>query len=706
MEIKNIKFTGKTLIMTELSVIIVNYNVRKLLEQALISIQKAVEGIHSEIFVVDNNSSDGSDLMIREHFPEVQLISNNENLGFSKANNQALKLAKGKFVCLINPDTIVQGDTFTTCLEYFKNHDDVGALGCKIINPDGTLQPACRRSFPTPWVAFSKIIGLARLFPNSKLFGKYNLSYCDPEKTIEVDAISGSFMMVRKKTIDEIGLLDESFFLFGEDLDWCYRIKEKGWKIVYLPETKIIHYKGSSTQTAGFDSIKVFYHAMQIFVNKHYQKGFSVIPSWILLLGIWIRGGLSFLVKLLKMISVPGIDLLFIQISLLLSIIIKFNNVDVWFSYAFINCIYSVVWLVSFSFVGLYSRGVKNLFKALEGIIAGFLVNASITFFLPQYAFSRQVFILAALFNSFFIPGWRILLFLATSSSHNRFFNFISSYMFQKRVLIVGTDTMARSIMKRIVNRSTQKYNIIGFVASEKNNLLKTEISGKPVLGSLRDLKRLIIAHKINELIFSPESIESKYLLNIIVDTKKLNIDFKIVPERDDMIIANRKIENFDDIPLVEFDYKIYRISNLILKRAFDLILSFVFFPLLIPFFLYILVSLKYSINRIDVSDGMGGREKILVVFKNGKKTLYNLGLVTLLFEIMRGKLTFVGTELTFFDSKIKEYGFKPGLTGMVQLYNGKSDKEKFRLNEFYLRNYSLMLDLEILFKSIVKKLI
>ncbi len=692
--------------MIELSVIIVNYNVRQLLEQALISIKKAVKEISCEIFVVDNNSSDGSDILVRERFPEVTLISNDINLGFSKANNQALKLAKGKYICLINPDTIVQGDTFDVCLEYFKKHDEVGALGCKIINPDGTLQLACRRSFPTPWVAFSKIIGLSKLFPKSKLFGKYNLSYCNPDETIEVDAISGSFMMVRKETINDVGYFDESFFLFGEDLDWCYRIKEKGWKIVYLPTTKIIHYKGSSTKEAAFDSIKVFYKAMQIFVGKHSKKGFSIIPSWFLLIGIWIRGGLSFLMKLLKIISIPFIDLLFIQISLLLSIIIKFNDFHVWFSYAFINSIYSVVWLISFLSVGLYSKGVKNYFKALEGVVVGFVMNAAITFFLPQYAFSRQVFIVAALLNLMFISGWRILLFLATSSSKNRFFNFISSYMFQKRVLIVGTDSLAKRIMRRIHNGPTMKYNVIGFIASKKNNLLETEIAGKPVLGSLTDLKRLVIAHKINEVIFSPESIESKHLLNIIVDTKKLNIDFKIVPESDDKIIGNTDIDNLDQIPLVDFDYRIYRISNLIIKRTFDLIVSFIFFPFLIPFFLYILVSVKYSFKRLVISNGIGGTDKILIVFKDGKKIFNNLGLVTLLFEVMRGKLTLVGTQIIFYDSNIKEYGFKPGITGIVQLYNNKSEKEKSRLNEFYLRNYSILLDLEILFKSIFRKLI
>ncbi len=691
--------------MVELSVIIVNYNVRQLLEQALISLQKAVKGIPHEIFVIDNNSSDGSDVMVRKKFSQVTLLANDENLGFSKANNQALKLAQGKYICLLNPDTIVQGDTFSICLEYLRNHEQVGALGCKIINPDGSLQLACRRSFPTPWVAFSKIVGLSKLFPQSKLFGKYNLSYCDPDKTIEVDAISGSFMMVRKKTINQVGLLDESFFLFGEDLDWCYRIKQQGWKIVYLPTTKIIHYKGSSTKEAAFDSIKVFYQAMQIFVKKHSYKGFSVVPSWILLIGIWFRGGFSFLMKLVKMMSVPFIDLLFIQVSLLLSIIIKFNDFQVWFSYAFINSIYSVVWLLSFLSVGLYSRKIENFFKALEGVMAGFVINASITFFLPQYAFSRQVFIVAALFNAIFIPGWRILLFIATSSSQNRFFNFISSYMFQKRVLIVGTDSLAEMIMRSIANRSTQKYYVIGFIASGKNALLKSEIAGKPILGTLRDLKRLVIAHKINEVIFSPDSIENKQLLNIIVDTKQLNIDFKIVPESDEMILANTEMENFDDIPLVEFNYKIYRISNLILKRAFDIMTSFVFFPLLIPFFLYILMSTKYRIKQFVISNGMGGREKIFVVCKKGKRILQNLGLVTLLIEVMRGKLTLVGTQISFYTAEMEEYGFKPGVTSIIKLYSNKSDQEKFRLNEFYLRNYTFLLDLEILFKSIFKKL-
>ncbi|MCK4818743.1 glycosyltransferase family 2 protein, partial [bacterium] len=228
--------------MIRLSIIIVSYNVKPFLEQALHSVRKALLGIPSEVFVVDNGSGDGSVQLVREHFPEVCLIVNRENLGFARANNMALRKAKGDAICLLNPDTLVREDTFRVCIEYLNSNAEVGAVGCKILNPDGSLQLACRRSFPTPWVAFTKVIGLSRLFPGSRVFGKYNLTYLDSNEVAEVDSLSGSFMMVKQKVIKHVGLLDEIFFLYGEDLDWCYRIRQKGWKVVYLPDTQIIHY--------------------------------------------------------------------------------------------------------------------------------------------------------------------------------------------------------------------------------------------------------------------------------------------------------------------------------------------------------------------------------------------------------------------------------------------------------------------------------
>ncbi len=252
-----------------ISVIIVNFNVKIFLNQALDSIQKALSGISAEIFVVDNASRDGSVALVKENFPDVKLIENRSNAGFAKANNQAIKLAKGKYLVLINPDTLVQEDTFLLLLDFFKNCHDAGMVGCKILNPDGSLQLACRRSIPTPWIAFTKMVGLSRLFPKSHLFGKYNLTYQNPDQVSVVDAISGSFMMVRSKVIQEIGMLDEQFFMYGEDLDWCFRIRQAGWKIYYVPDTKIVHYKGASTQKAHLDTLLVFYRAMLQFVRKH-----------------------------------------------------------------------------------------------------------------------------------------------------------------------------------------------------------------------------------------------------------------------------------------------------------------------------------------------------------------------------------------------------------------------------------------------------
>ncbi|PJA99490.1 MAG: glycosyl transferase, partial [Ignavibacteria bacterium CG_4_9_14_3_um_filter_36_18] len=202
----------------DLSIIIVNYNVKEFLQNLLHSIDKAAQTISTEVIVVDNASDDGSVDFIREKFPGVKLFANDKNLGFSKANNIALKEAKGKYLLLINPDTLVREDTFTKIIEFFETHPEAGLAGCKILNPDGTLQLACRRSFPGPWTSFTKVTGLSALFPRSKMFARYNLTYLDENQTYEVDAISGSFMMFTREVFEKVGGLDERFFMYGEDL--------------------------------------------------------------------------------------------------------------------------------------------------------------------------------------------------------------------------------------------------------------------------------------------------------------------------------------------------------------------------------------------------------------------------------------------------------------------------------------------------------
>ena len=231
-----------------LSIIIVNYNVKYFLEQCLIAVQKACSGIEAEIFVVDNNSADDSVEMVHNRFTTVKLIANKDNKGFSAANNQAIRQATGKYILLLNPDTVVEEQTFHMVCAFMEAHDNAGGLGVQMIDGKGNFLPESKRGLPTPTVAFYKIFGLSNLFPRSKTFGRYHLGYLDKNETHIVDVLSGAFMLIRKTVLDKIGLLDEDYFMYGEDIDLSYRITKAGYKNYYFPDTRIIHYKGESTK--------------------------------------------------------------------------------------------------------------------------------------------------------------------------------------------------------------------------------------------------------------------------------------------------------------------------------------------------------------------------------------------------------------------------------------------------------------------------
>ena len=228
----------------DLSVVIVNYNVVFFLEQCLNSVFAASKNLNVQIFVVDNNSVDGSINMLKENFSSVVLIENKENVGFSKANNQAIKRANSPYVLLLNPDTVIEEDTFDKCIDFMNSNTDCGGLGLRMLDGKGNFLPESKRGFPSPSVAFYKIFGLSYLFPKSQKFGRYHLGFLSEFEVNEVDVLSGAFMLLRTLTLEKVGLLDEQFFMYGEDIDLSYRIKLGGYKNYYFPETKIIHYKG------------------------------------------------------------------------------------------------------------------------------------------------------------------------------------------------------------------------------------------------------------------------------------------------------------------------------------------------------------------------------------------------------------------------------------------------------------------------------
>ena len=277
----------------DLSVVIVSYNVRYYLEQCLRSVFASRQALDIEVFVVDNNSSDNSVSYLQERFPEVHFIANTENVGFSRANNQAIRQAQGRYVLLLNPDTIITESTLSDCITYLDQHPEVGATGVSMYGSNGRFAWESRRGVPTPWTSFCKMVGLCALFPHSHVFGRYHMRYLDRTEANYIEVISGAFNMLRREALEQVGLLDETFFMYGEDIDLSYRLLQGGWKNAYVP-TPILHYKGESTQKSSYRYVHIFYDAMLIFYNKHFRNRYRLLTLFIRL-AVYLRAGIDML---------------------------------------------------------------------------------------------------------------------------------------------------------------------------------------------------------------------------------------------------------------------------------------------------------------------------------------------------------------------------------------------------------------------------
>lgn len=309
----------------DLSVVILNYNTRDRLRECLQSLAAAravflpatsevggrrwqvggasfddrsnlepatsdlVRGPRTEVFVVDNASTDGSADLVAAEFPWVCLIRSPHNGGYAYGNNLALQRAAGRYCLLLNPDTVVPANALADMVAFLDAHPEAAVAGPKLVRADGSLDLACRRSFPSPEVSLYRLLGLSRLFPKSRRFGRYNLTYLDPDEPAEVDSVVGAFMLVRREAIEQVGLLDESFFMYGEDLDWAWRMKERGWKVLYNPAVTVLHHKGEASRQASDRALLAFYDAMRIFYRKHYAARSPLLLNWLVELAISAR---------------------------------------------------------------------------------------------------------------------------------------------------------------------------------------------------------------------------------------------------------------------------------------------------------------------------------------------------------------------------------------------------------------------------------
>lgn len=632
----------------DISIIIVNYNVEHFLEQCLNSVYSALKNINGEVWVVDNNSIDGSMKMVKEKFPEVRLIENKENVGFSRANNQAIRESSGKYVLLLNPDTVVEEDTFEKVVLFMDEHPNAGGLGVKMIDGKGNFLPESKRGLPTPSVAFYKIFGLSRLFPKSKKFGKYHLGFLDKNKNHEIEILSGAFMLMRKEALDKVGLLDESFFMYGEDIDLSWRIILGGYKNYYYPGTRIIHYKGESTKKTSVNYVFVFYRAMIIFAKKHFSQKNARTFSFLINAAIYFRAGIALLSRFIKRAILPLADFTLI-ITLLFGIQVlyrKQTGIDWPKEVVYISLpLYALVWVISTLYTGGYDRPVK-LFNYLKGAGAGTIIILVAYALLPDpYRFSRLLILVGGISVAFYYTLSRLFLSKVLPSKIKLGFN-------DNKIFAIAGDQEEVERVGNLLNQTDNKIKKVYRILKDEN--------------TSSHIKEVIALSKESEIIFCAKNFSAQEIISSMLELNAKNVDFKIAQPDTLYLIGSNSIETKGDLYTVNIN-SITNANKRRNKRTFDFLFSFlllIFFPLLFLFY-----------------------KNKMVLLKNLKNVLI-------------GKKSFVGYAPIDGDKLPK---IKPGI-----LF--PSDKEKLqdptliaRKNLIYARDYKIRVDLGILFSSFSK---
>lgn len=564
----------------KLSVVIVNYNVKHFIEQCLFSVLKASENIDCEVFVVDNNSVDGSVGLIKDKFPKVNLIENKENTGFSVANNQALKLAKGQYVLLLNPDTVVQEDTFTKIIAFMDNHPDAGGLGVKMLDGQGNFAPESKRGLPTPAVAFYKMIGLSKLFPQSKKFGKYHLTYLSKNNIHEVEVLSGAFMLIRKSVLDKIGLLDETFFMYGEDIDLSYRITKAGYKNYYFPDTQIIHYKGESTKRSSINYVVIFYKAMAIFSRKHFSGSHAFWFDFLIHLAIILKASIAMMVRFIKTFTIPIIDFLIITSGLfvLKQVYIAQTGIqnDV-YSQKLISIafpLYAVIWLISVYFNGGYDKPIK-IKHIISGILFGTILILIGYALLPEtLRFSRALILLGTAWALISVTILRLVYHLLKLK------NYSLSTANTKHIAIIGEEKEFNRVYS-LLKETNVNPSFVGFVSAEANG-----IHHPNYIGNFNQINEVIKVHGINEIIFCAKDLSSQFIINNMLTLVSSGVDFKIAPPESLSIIGSNHIDTAGDLYIIDVN-SISKPSNKRNKRLLDILVTLlilVFSPILLFF--------------------------------------------------------------------------------------------------------------------------
>ena len=634
-----------------LSIVIVNYNVKHFLEQTLLSVHKAIQGLDTEVFVVDNNSVDGSVELVESKFPWVKLIALKGNTGFSRGNNVAIKRAKGNYILLLNPDTVLQEDTLKICLEFADQRENFGALGVRMIDGKGKFLPESKRGLPTPRRAFYKMCGLSSLLPKSKEFGGYHLKYLDEDKNHEVEVLSGAFMFMKRSVLDQVGLLDETFFMYGEDIDLSYRITQSGAKNFYCSDTTVIHYKGESTKKKSANYIKIFYQAMVIFANKHYSKKMAGSFATFINLAIWLRAILALCHGAFNRLVWPVLDFIAIYLGFLgiAKYWEKYNKFVLNFYpdsfYEIFVPIYIVVILITVFLSGGYDKPLSQK-RLIRGALTGSVLLIAIYAFLPRdYRFSRAILGLGSAWAVLILPALRELVFFAKNK------RFGANDQELLRIAIISLDKEYQRISS-LLSQSQVKMDHCIWV-----NYNSDKVEG--ATGQIGQLDEIIDIFKINTIIFSAKDIDNSEIMGFMSQLADQNIQFKIVPEQSLFIIGSNSKNQPGELYTIDIKFDIAKTYIKRKKRILDITIGLLSLMLL----------------------------PLLVFFKNGRTLVKNIPTVIL------GSKTIVSYTSTENASRLPK--LKPGILSPMGNHQDISLLEN--INLAYARDYSVYKDLGLL---------